>query len=89
MDPYPTKENAIGLCFSVPNCMKCAASLRNIFKELQCEYSIKRESTDLSDLLEQGCLLLNSALTVRENAGSHLKDYFLCFFLFFLYLNVK
>jgi uracil-DNA glycosylase len=48
--------------------------LRNIFKELENEYGVKRTETDLTDWAEQGVLLLNTALTVRESsAGSHLK----------------
>jgi len=73
-DCYPTKGDAMGLCFSVPNNRKCAASLRNIFKELNNEYGKFRKNTDLTDWAKQGVLLLNCALTVREGtAGSHLK----------------
>jgi uracil-DNA glycosylase len=75
-DCYPTKSNAMGLCFSVPEGQKCAASLRNIFKELYAEYGIMRTQTDLSDWAAQGVLLLNTALTVKEGcAGSHLKEW--------------
>ena len=75
-DCYPTKGNAMGLCFSVPDTQKCAASLRNIFKELHAEYGIMRTQTDLSDWAEQGVLLLNTALTVKEGcAGSHLREW--------------
>lgn len=73
-DCYPTKGDAMGLCFSVPSDRKCAASLRNIFKELYNEYGEIRENTDLTDWAKQGVLLLNCALTVLEkSAGSHLK----------------
>jgi uracil-DNA glycosylase len=73
-DPYPTKGNAMGLAFSIPNSKKCAASLRNIFKELEYEYQVKRTENDLSDWTKQGVLLLNTSLTVEEgSAGSHLK----------------
>lgn len=73
-DCYPTKGDAMGLAFSVPSNRKCAASLRNIFKELEHEYNIPRKDTDLSDWAQQGVLLLNTALTVQEGtAGSHLK----------------
>lgn len=73
-DCYPTKGDAMGLCFSVPQGLKCAASLRNIFKELERAYGVKRINTDLTDWAQQGVLLLNTALTVREGcAGSHLK----------------
>lgn len=73
-DAYPTKGNAMGLCFSVPNDKKCPPSLRAIFKELERSYNIKRTNTDLSDWANQGVLLLNTALTVREGSpGSHIK----------------
>lgn len=73
-DVYPTKGDGMGLCFSVPRGRRCAASLRNILKELEAEYGQERTDTDLTDWAEQGVLLLNSALTVREGcAGSHLK----------------
>ena len=75
-DCYPTKGHAMGLSFSVPSNIKCAASLRNIFKELHHEYNTQRDNTDLTDWAEQGVLLLNTALTVREGAaGSHLKQW--------------
>ena len=75
-DCYPTKGNAMGMCFSVPETQKCAASLRNIFKELHAEYGIARTQTDLSDWAAQGVLLLNTALTVKEGvAGSHLRKW--------------
>lgn len=73
-DCYPTKGNAMGLCFSVSDGIKCPASLRNIFRELEQEYRIKRENPNLLDWAQQGVLMLNTALTVREGtAGSHIK----------------
>lgn len=73
-DPYHTKSLADGLCFSVPNGNKIPPSLRNIFKELDRSYNIKRTSTDLSDWASQDVLLMNTAFTVEENKpGSHSK----------------
>lgn len=73
-DVYPTKGDGMGLCFSVPQGVRCAASLRNILKELENEYGQVRMNTDLTDWAKQGVLMLNTALTVREGApGSHLK----------------
>jgi uracil-DNA glycosylase len=73
-DPYIHKNEAMGLCFSVPNGTKCPPSLRNVFKELEQEYSITRTQTDLRDWADQGVLLLNKALTVREGTSmSHMK----------------
>lgn len=65
-DPYHTAWAAMGLSFSVPNESKAQPSLRNIFKELSSDLSITRTETDLSDWAEQGVLLLNAVLTVRE-----------------------
>jgi len=71
-DPYHNKGEAHGLAFSVQQ-GKMPPSLRNIFKELNREYGIMRTNTDLSDWASQGVLLLNTALTVRENCpGSHI-----------------
>lgn len=57
---------AMGLSFSVPNGSKQQPSLRNIFKELKNDLGIERTKTDLTDWAEQGILLLNAVLTVRE-----------------------
>lgn len=66
---------AHGLCFSVPNeCNKCPPSLATIFKELEHEYEVKRTDTNLTDWVQQGVLLLNCALTVKEGKpNSHMK----------------
>lgn len=72
-DVYPNKKNAMGLSFSVPADVPCAASLKNIFKEIENEYGVVRTNNDLTDWARQGVLLLNVALTVRETkAASHL-----------------
>lgn len=74
-DVYQNKGLGDGLCFSVSNPeSKIPPSLKNIFKELSNEYDATRQKMDLTDWANQGVLMLNSALTVRENvAGSHLK----------------
>lgn len=66
-DPYHGPGQAEGLAFSVPVGMKIPPSLRNIFKE------IARESGEpppthghLARWVQQGVLLLNTALTVEE-----------------------
>lgn len=66
---------AHGLCFSVPQeCRQCPPSLKTICNELEAEYNVKRTNTNLEDWAKQGVLLLNCALTVRQNkAGSHMK----------------
>lgn len=65
-DPYHTPGAAMGLSFSVPNGSKPQPSLRNIFKEIESDLGIVRTQTDLSDWAEQGVLLLNAVLTVRQ-----------------------
>ena len=71
-DPYHGPNEANGLAFSVTEGVKYPPSLRNIFKELEDDIGVKRESSELDDWARQGVLLLNSGLTVREHApGSH------------------
>jgi uracil-DNA glycosylase len=61
-DPYHGPGQAEGLCFSVPNEVRPPPSLQNIFKELK----ISPKSGSLTHWAEQGILLLNATLTVRE-----------------------
>lgn len=75
-DPYPTRGNAHGLSFSVAHGVKIPASLRTIFAELARSTDNWKTpaSGDLSKWAEQGVLLLNSVLTVRDDAPlSHAK----------------
>ena len=76
-DPYYRKEQATGLSFSVPKGIKLPLSLRKIYKEIEDDLrkSIP-ESGDLTRWAEQGVLLLNTTLTVREakpNSHKRLK----------------
>lgn len=76
-DPYPTRGHAHGLAFSVqPQVRPLPASLRNIYKELMSDLGIAPPSTgSLIPWAEQGVLLLNTVLTVREgSANSHQKQ---------------
>ncbi len=57
---------AMWLSFSTPEWSKPQPSLRNIFKELHSDLGIVRTKTDLTDWAEQGVLLLNAVLTVRQ-----------------------
>jgi uracil-DNA glycosylase len=68
-DPYPTFGHANGLCFSLnPDVKPFAKSLINIFKEIEIDLgSSMPENGDLTRWAEQGILLLNSILTVRES----------------------
>eukprot|EP00523_Entomoneis_sp_CCMP467_P005353 CAMPEP_0168763186 /NCGR_PEP_ID=MMETSP0724-20121128/24229_1 /TAXON_ID=265536 /ORGANISM="Amphiprora sp., Strain CCMP467" /LENGTH=730 /DNA_ID=CAMNT_0008812373 /DNA_START=1 /DNA_END=2193 /DNA_ORIENTATION=+ len=83
-DPYHGKGQAHGLAFSVKKGVSLPPSLRNIFTELQEEGyllededgvpSVKRRQThgNLQHWANQGVLLLNTVLTVREGeANSH------------------
>ncbi len=74
-DPYHGEGQAHGLCFSVKKGVRPPPSLLNIYKELEADLGIARTSHgDLSKWAQQGVLLLNSVLTVRESAaGSHSK----------------
>jgi len=71
-DPYPTSGDAMGLSFSVAPGRPMPRSLRNIAQELADDTGETLSSGDLTDWSQQGVLLLNRVLTVREaNAGSH------------------
>lgn len=75
-DPYPTRGHAHGLCFSINESVRpIPKSLVNIFKELSADLETPAPvSGDLSHWAEQGVLLLNSILTIREGAtNSHAK----------------
>jgi len=74
-DPYHGKGQAHGLCFSVPQGIPQPPSLVNIFKELQSDLNIPAPNHgNLEKWADQGVLLLNASLTVRDSqAGSHQK----------------
>lgn len=73
-DPYPTPGHAVGWSFSTRRDVRpLPRSLTNIYTELRDDLGIApAEHGDLSSWVDQGVLLLNTALTVREGeAGSH------------------
>ena len=74
-DPYHGPGQAMGLSFSVPDGEKLPPSLRNIYKEIASDLGCNMPvSGDLSAWAQQGVLLLNTTLTVREHAAnSHSK----------------
>ncbi len=74
-DPYHGKGQAHGLCFSVPRGIPQPPSLVNIFKELQSDLGLPLpEHGNLENWANQGVLLINATLTVRDGqAGSHQK----------------
>lgn len=67
-DPYPNKDQANGLAFSVNKGIKLPPSLINIYKEIELESNCLMDFTngDLTYLAKQGVLLLNPILTVKE-----------------------
>ena len=74
-DPYHGPNQAMGLSFSVSRGEKLPPSLRNIYKEMASDLGCSMpESGDLTSWAQQGVLLLNTTLTVREHAAnSHSK----------------
>lgn len=86
-DPYHGPGQAEGLCFSVKDGVPLPPSLVNIFKEVKddigtvpelsavaAQRGVRAYNGSLRRWAEQGVLLLNATLTVREHlAGSHQK----------------
>lgn len=73
-DPYHGPNQANGLAFSVKPGIAIPPSLRNIYKELKSDIEgfISPNNGDLTCWAEQGVLLLNTSLTVKEHdANSH------------------
>ena len=72
-DPYHNPNQANGYAFSVHHDEKIPPSLTNIFIEIENDLNVKKDRNgDLSAWANQGVLMLNSTLTVRENKpGSH------------------
>jgi uracil-DNA glycosylase len=76
-DPYHGPGQAIGLSFGVPNELQPKPpSLMNIFKELKSDLGIEipRNRSDLTGWAEQGVLLLNAVLTVRQSQAFSHRD---------------
>ncbi|NDD58646.1 MAG: uracil-DNA glycosylase [Chlamydiae bacterium] len=66
-DPYHGKDQAHGLAFSVKKGIKVPPSLKNIFKELNSDLGIPVSGEGcLTSWADQGVLLLNCILSVRE-----------------------
>lgn len=74
-DPYHGPNQAHGLSFSVPNGVMLPPSLKNIYKEIEEDLSIKlSKNGNLEDWAKQGVFLLNTVLTVRATEPtSHSK----------------
>lgn len=75
-DPYHGEDQAHGLSFSVKEGIKIPPSLRNMFKELTADIGCEApENGTLLKWANQGVLLLNTVLTVREGqAHSHRRQ---------------
>lgn len=87
-DPYPNEEwhyksripQAMGTSFSVPIGMKIPVSLNNVFKN-QLSYKVIKEYPKHGNLqfwCGQGCLLLNTTLTVRKGVANSHSQYWQC-----------
>ncbi len=74
-DPYHEPNQAHGLCFSVRRGVPLPPSLQNIYREMESDLGIKQPNCgELTKWAQQGVLLLNTTLTVREHlANSHSK----------------
>ncbi len=74
-DPYHEPNQAHGLCFSVKPNVPLPPSLKNIYKEIQTDLGITQPNCgDLTKWANEGVLLLNTTLSVREHAAnSHSK----------------
>ncbi|MFC4766627.1 uracil-DNA glycosylase [Effusibacillus consociatus] len=74
-DPYHGPGQAHGLSFSVKPGVATPPSLQNIFKELQADLGCHIPNNGyLVKWAQQGVLLLNTVLTVRENSPNSHKD---------------
>ena len=67
-DPYYRPGQAHGMCFSVRPGTALPPSLKNIYKEISDDIGVQMSLNGyLKPWAEQGVLLLNTVLTVREN----------------------
>jgi uracil-DNA glycosylase len=74
-DPYINPGQAMGLSFSVPNGTRFPPSLTNICKELKEDLDLPYPTSgDLTPWALQGCLLLNSVLSVRPGESNSHAD---------------
>lgn len=74
-DPYHGKGQAHGFSFSVKKGVAIPPSLLNIYKELKNDLNFEIPNNgNLEKWANQGVLLLNSTLTVREGLANSHKD---------------
>lgn len=75
-DPYYQPNQAHGMCFSVKPGVIMPPSLKNIYKEISSDLGISMsDSGCLMPWAQQGVLLLNTILTVREGKPLSHKGY--------------
>ena len=77
-DPYIHKGEAIGVAFGINESARTPPSLNNIFKEIRNEFNLPEDhefDKTLSNIAEQGVLLLNTILTVNEGKSNSHKDF--------------
>lgn len=73
-DPYHGAGQAHGLCFSVKRPVEPPPSLKNMYKELESDIGFNiPDHGELTKWAEQGVLMLNTVLTVREGAANSHK----------------
>ncbi len=74
-DPYHEEGQAHGMSFSVKPGIKTPPSLQNMYKEIKDEYGYDIPNNGyLMKWAEQGVLLLNTVLTVRNGAANSHKN---------------
>lgn len=73
-DPYHGPNQANGYAFAVKEGIQSPPSLQNIFKEIKSSYGEIPNSTTLEGWAQQGVLLLNTVLTVRESSPNSHKN---------------
>tara|TARA_B100000519_G_C14055013_1_gene349330 strand:- start:13 stop:693 length:681 start_codon:yes stop_codon:yes gene_type:complete len=74
-DPYHGKGQAHGLCFSVNPGVKIPPSLKNIYKEIENDLGVSMPRNGfLQQWADQGVLMLNNVLTVREGKPNSHKS---------------
>ncbi len=91
-DPYHNPKQGMGLSFSVNKDVKLPPSLINIFKEYQDDLNYPSPSSgDLTSWANNGVLLINSILTVKENRplSCAYKEYEILFNDIIRFLNAR
>lgn len=80
-DPYPNRGDAHGMSFSVRSGVKIPRSLSNIFSSMvnHVDGFVKPNHGNLTKWADQGVLLLNSGLTVKEQKpDAHIAEWSNC-----------